>query len=1053
MKTRKLASLLAVTLSFELMVSPLIPMARAAGDSVSATAASDNKSSSASQSRDRGPEPQSKVNSAAEAIGVTLQAVGQIWGQVRQGMNLNSNSMTSQMANDMARLQEQQKPQADKYFNSQKLMQIPGLANYLALNNINPGMLNCSTLPTTLHDAKPEVCRVGITGDKGLAPQAQMDQMFTYYNQYFQVSKLYKNYRADSNTSGQSFGVGCMNNAMNILNGFFKYRIDELDKLTTNLEAMQDQFKKASRSDLDAIEEATAVLDGNSPMADKVRSKKPELFDFQKRFSNQACISMFTGDELNNKGREGGLNQITADLKKTMSTKMGKFSGESYAKNHAAVLEDLESLADKVSKQLELNFSTLSKDPNAYGQFLNELPGRVSSTNGINRALSADLFSDVQTKFNDTFLKLNEQKITVLSELRGAGISGDAATSLLGNAASNNFESEVVTIENNLKNKCFQDSLSEMDIEKIMDKIYDPTASSHANKYASNFIKDKLSKILNNKDTSLEKKLAELQSLEAQNKGRYYLKMENSYEVQDVDANGDLKTEIVSASNIRTPTVFFSDLIKNCNAQFKSNKLENKMSGASAIQKLRELNQQFKDLAKSQSADMKKEVRRKLIECTSTEDANNTNPGSCTPERFNTSSPGFCANAAFSCSKNMQACTQQAQGFSKEIKDQRTARVNNYKALVDKNKSDIVKMFDTALASYMRDGELIRGMFGAGFTSPAGIQREVSEGEKYLSEFSQATSRSIDGELLLEDPDAYVKMFKQNIALLKDSVKKQQDQILGGESTGQGMRSGGLLAQHIKKTDDNYKDVLRESEQIANMCLQKHDSAIAASEQQRAKQQEEQMKKMTELGEKRNEFCDMYGMVRQNPAAMCGEVQASFVKDSLKGVAAINAADPNHQMAARDSVGKLSQYCSQVGNYSEKQNGAPYDGQTLCEMRNQEGVEKILKDPTLLSNIKKLCDDADKVLEKCSDKPDTSATSGDSKVVSSCIASHDKLLQRVEAAFKSYQALNAANAGVTVDLEDAPAYCSSGDNSTNRWAKAIQTIGTSAAQAIGASGK
>src|SRR5690606_10045062 len=157
---------------------------------------------------------------------------------------------------------------------------------------------------------------------------------------------------------------------------------------TTNLEAMQDQFKKASRSDLDAIEEATAVLDGNSPLADKVRSKKPDLFDFQKRFNNPACNSMFAGEEINGKGREGGLNQITADLKKTMSTKVGKFSGESYTKNHASVLEDLEGLADKVSKQLELNFSTLSKDPASYGRFLQDLPDLVSSPNGTNRALS-----------------------------------------------------------------------------------------------------------------------------------------------------------------------------------------------------------------------------------------------------------------------------------------------------------------------------------------------------------------------------------------------------------------------------------------------------------------------------------------------------------------------------------------------------------------------------------------------------------------------------------------------------------------------------------------
>src|SRR5690606_25561054 len=130
--------------------------------------------------------------------------------------------------------------------------------------------------------------------------------------------------------------------------------------------------------------------------------------------------------------------------------------------------------------------------------------------------------------------------------------------------------------------------------------------------------------------------------------------------------------------------------------QFKANKLNNKLSGAGAIQKLRDLNQQYKELAKTQSADMRNELRKKLVECSSADEANNTVPGSCTPERFNTSSPGFCANAAFSCSKNMQACSKQADNMVKEIKQQKTARVNNYKALVQKNKMDIVKMFDSA---------------------------------------------------------------------------------------------------------------------------------------------------------------------------------------------------------------------------------------------------------------------------------------------------------------------------------------------------------------------
>src|SRR5690606_23830751 len=274
------------------------------------------------------------------------------------------------------------------------------------------------------------------------------------------------------------------------------------------------------------------------------------------------------------------------------------------------------------------NYSVLSKDPTSYGKFLAELPDTVSSTHGTNRAITPDLFADVQSKFNESFVKLNEKKSTIASELGAAGISADVATNLLGNTTSSNFESEVATIENRLKNKCFEQTISEVGVDRMMDKIYDPSSSGFANKNASNFYKDKLNAILEDTETSLEKKLSQLRALESQTGSRYYIKMESSYEVQEVDQNGDLKPRVVRASNNRTPTVFFSDLIRNFEAQFKSNKLNNKMSGANAIQQLRNLNQEYKALAKSQAADMKKELRKKMIECENPEDANNTVPGS-----------------------------------------------------------------------------------------------------------------------------------------------------------------------------------------------------------------------------------------------------------------------------------------------------------------------------------------------------------------------------------------------------------------------------------------
>jgi hypothetical protein len=157
----------------------------------------------------------------------------------------------------------------------------------------------------------------------------------------------------------------------------------------------------------------------------------------------------------------------------------------------------------------------------------------------------------------------------------------------------------------------------------------------------------------------------------------------------------------------------------------------------------------------------------------------------------------------------------------------------------------------------------MRGMFGAGFTSPKGIKREVPEGARYLTEFTESTSKSLDGRLLLEDPDKYTEMFKENIEQLRQSVQKQQDQILGGESVG---NNNGLLAQHVKKTEKNLNDVVTESSKLADQCIGQYDAAVKAANQQLAEQQ----KKYTEFGEKRDDMCRRFRLAESgHPVSAC----------------------------------------------------------------------------------------------------------------------------------------------------------------------------------------
>lgn len=959
MKKQNSSRLMVLTLSLELILSPVVWANGTTKTTTTAPAAN----------------PAPRTSSGTDlALGV-LQIGAGIIQQVNQ-----TKYQDAKYYGDLAGFTKQQTPQVDKYFSGAKLAQLPGLTNYLANNKINPNSLTCSTLPTTMHEAEPEECRVGVMSSNALGVDGQLAKMTAYADQYMQIEKLYKNYSATSNVSGQGFGIGCMKNAMQVLNGYFQYRMNELDKLVTNLEALNNQFKEASKADLNAIEETTAVLEGKGQLADKVKSKNPDLFNFAKKFGNPACNSIMSGEKFN---EAGGLNAINKDLKNTLTAKSGKFSGDTYLTNHASVVEDITKMADKVAKQVELNFTSI-----AAGKYDTNTLFNVSSTHGLRDALSLDLIADQQAAFQEK----NQKLMTDLSAIQKE--FGGKANNLIADITNPNsgaFDSEVTALETSVKNECLQKAV---DIESVVSNTYDVSNSNFANKNASSFLKDKLRQIIDNDKSSFTKKLTELQNIEKQYSS-YYVKMQNSYEVQEVDANGNLVSKVVPASTRRTPSAYLGDVIKSCEAQFKSNHLNNQLTGAAAVKKLRSIHNEYKSLAKSHANDIKQDIKSKMIECSSGVDANNTGAESCTPDLFNTSAKSFCANAALSCSKNMKSCSEQAQTYVTELKTDRTARVNNYKKLVEKNKQDIVKIFDTALSQYMKEGEYLRGLFGVGFSSPSDIKRDVDEGSKYLSSFQQATSTSVDGILLLEDPEAYVDMFKNNIERLKASVKEQQSKILGDGNSG-------LLAEHIKQTEKNYKDIVTESSKLAGKCQKEYDKYVQNIERQRGEQQ----KQLSELGEKQAEFCGRFSSsLNSHPSAACQE--------DFKDLGKI-AAKMGDGRASSD-VANLQSYCANQGQ------GEKTATQICEENRTETGYAAKFQNSCLRIVESKNC--------------------GSSKDSNGEIKDNQCNEKQLEEAEKTIRNLASADNGSAMEMPTS-SFCAGANNSdtTNKTLQILQTI-------------
>jgi hypothetical protein len=791
------------------------------------------------------------------------------------------------MTPELAALKDNVTPIQDKFFNPTLMGKIPGLAEYMAVMGKNPAMLNCSTLPAELNDIQSPVC------DPAKAPANQsVDGLLTAYKTtYSDIQKTYKNYASESNAGGAGFGYSCMKNAQEILKGFFDYRAKEMDNLVSNIEALNQKFKNASKGDLDNIEESSALLNGgNSNVTNKVKTAKPALFDFAAQFNDPACKSMFAGDTFKTTGDGKGLLSIQDMVVKTTEAKpksaagsAKSFSGETFSKAYTSVVEDITNMATNISKQSTTQFSALVN-----GSDMSKLS--TSSTYGVESAVrSSTVFTQAQQKFSEKNLKLQQQLAEVSAELGSTGVDPSSTANLVSNLNSGTFDTQVGRLQNSIENKCVSNSSQ---IDMVISKMVNPQVSSYGNKNVPSFIKDKLKQILTNDLSSTDKKLEELLALEKQGAGSYYVKLDASYEVQEV-VNGELVKSVVSPTTRKTPTAYLTDIIRNCKAQFKSNTLESKYSGATAIAKLKELRSNYQALATETAADIKSQIMNKFVNCDSQIAANQDNTASCSAESFDMSSGNFCANSALSCSKNMQSCKAKAQKIVNDIKVKRQVSVTNYTANVEKNKKDLVAIFDTALTAFKAQGTQLGALFNLPWQSPTGIQREITDGSQFNKDL-----KAVDPSLLIEDPDKYVDLLKKNVALLKKNIEDQSKGI------------NDALLKHVNDTKSRYDN----NAKIAGAELAKCDATDKQIDQNIAKANEEQGK----LNEAASGVCLPFSTGSLSGNGFCGAAE-QVSEDSLKAA---------YKLGNTNAAGLISSIKAECSGNSEAEESAEEKAKT-----------------------------------------------------------------------------------------------------------------------------
>lgn len=908
MKQNKLSSFLAISICLELMISPIAVHADA------------NKI----------------LETATKAVNTGMG----MYNQANGGAVGNSGAFAAQMQ----MIKNSGVPSVDGTYNLKKFASYPGFIEYLNLpvNKNNPAMhpiqsrFNCLTLPIKFHQTYAEVCTRGLSPSLPQPLDSQANEAAAYGNQYLQLGDNYDSFALNSweDPDRQQYGYACMKNAGDILEGFFQYRLNELEKIKTQMFERVAAFKTLTDTDVDKMKLYSVVLSGTGhPSAANISAKNNlELLEYGKRFDNNACNSISPSSEMGQLGLSKGIKGIESKLVTDFNAPPPgeTYSPKEYLKSHGNIVKDIKDLAKKMAKQSRLEFNSVSKSSSSYLDFITKIKDSVGSETGVHDGMNSAFFLDIQSKFQEERTKFTNAMGIVTKELGPVGSDAYEALTTLDNDAV--FETELGAVENQVKSKC----IASAPVDDAVNQIYDPSLSNEANKASTAKLKIRIKEIMKDLTLTPEQKMQQLNDLGLE---RFQVKFSTGYDTQYL--NGDeVKTKRVGASDRVSPVGYFNDIVKNCEASFSVNKLKTRMSAKKAMKELRDLKRAYKKLADDNAANIEKEVVNKMVNCgNNSERANSTVAGSCNADKFKmkSSATGFCANAAMSCATNMKSCTEFAQAMVKDTVVKRDDLKLKYNSLMTKAKKDIIAMFKENLNTFTREGEKMRSVFKkGGFNAPQGLEWDLTSEDRFVAGFTDE-----DG-VQLEDPTKFAELFERNINKLKEQVQAQQDLILGDENT-----PSAKLAENRK---NEYKNLKAKAKETQDLCVGRYNKWANGLDESINKADQDFAKNMSEFGEKKNKFCGKFtGIMVKHVLAGC--------KDNLAEISVnlINAAqkigDSKTAAEASEIGGQMEAYCYEFGSQVDNDGKKTITAGQVCG-KALFGDEEVQKAITKLAEIK-----------------------------------------------------------------------------------------------------
>lgn len=676
-------------------------------------------------------------------------------------------------------------------------------------------------------------------------------------------------------------GIGCYEKALKQFTAALNSRVEALNKLEAAIEQEVANFQKLAEKDVLDLKKGNALLEG-----------KPAKFlkdvKFEDKFNDPQCRSFLEGGDFRKLGK-AGLRGILEGISSTVQKPQGK-SGLTAAKfkgQQNQIKEEVKKIAKKIATHVQKR-KTFDVKPGSLGIRSKYFGSNNSTLAAILTEASTDALNEVQLLQQDLGKSVEDdpdlQKMI-------KGIETDTI----------DLDNALYVYERKSKNSCLNGYLKTNfgGVEGLTSKLQDPNISAKANRESDNALKNEMIAILSDNNKTIDEKMALIKKAESR-KG-------NDRWTFTTGKSVSIEGKTIGASTRLRASDMISIFTDNCTQKFEKERNSKGRSTRSALNMIKNYKTKYNNLQKSFASKIQDKVISEMINCPN-EKTEGSGAASCTGA-LNMDSGNFCLRTANTCAGNMMACQDKANKIVETTRAEQKVIAQRYKANMDQFKAKLSQTFMATNKIMESTARQLDGMYQFGSTYNVPMNLDLS-----LITDKMMKEDGIDPSLMIEDPEAYKKAVKKNIAELKKSVKDQNNFILNGKGNAEGMvgasGAGGAakyqgLAGEVRKYIENYQEQEGEWATIAKNCeglIDQHNNALAEQEAQEAKA-------AGEYNEKVANICKKVQGYNSNPAGFCGE--AAELGDEIFEISAV-AGDS----AAAANLKEFDQTCDSYNSES-----------------------------------------------------------------------------------------------------------------------------------------